>query len=167
MIKQRLTVIVGLVILLTALHYFTSMNIPALHIVYRELYFVPIILAGLWGGKNGGIFTSVAMSSDLHPPHVLLGAPHPVFDPNTMLNVLTSSAESRWGNFSELPFYNLAGFLSGIFTDLRRGYVKKLHPYQATTYNIQEEFSSLRGRFPGEPLCRKIFCKHLRRGIGL
>lgn len=98
MSRKQVVAIVALVALITALHYLAPMSIPSLHIVYRELYFVPIILAGLWGGKKGGLFTSVAVSL-IYIPHIfMLAAPHPTFDPNTMLNVLVSSPESRWGN---------------------------------------------------------------------
>jgi len=133
--KGRIIAIVGIVVLITALHYLTPMSIPALHIVYRELYFVPIILAGLWGGKKGGIFTSVAVSLVYIPHMFMLAAPHPMFDPNTMLNVLISSAESRWGNLFELLFFNLAGFFVGTYADLKQGYVNTKHqPYHATTF---------------------------------
>ena len=47
---------------------FTS-SVPSLHIVYRELYFIPIILAALWGGKKGGLITSIAVSL-IYIPHV-------------------------------------------------------------------------------------------------
>lgn len=92
--RWRIVLISGLVVLVTALHYITPVNVPALHIVYRELYFVPIILACLWGGKRGGLSTSIAVSV-IYIPHVLfLAKPHPSFDPNMMLNILATSVES-------------------------------------------------------------------------
>lgn len=135
MTKPRLMAIAAIVALITAFHYLTPMSMPTLHIVYRELYFLLIVLAGLWGGKKGGVLTSVAVSLVYIPHMFMLAVPHPMFDPNTMFNVLMSSAESRWGNFFELLFFNLAGFFVGTYANLRRGYVNTKHqPYQATTF---------------------------------
>ncbi len=115
--RCRIVLISGLVVLVTALHYITPINVPALHIVYRELYFVPIILAGLWGGKKGGLSASIAVSV-IYIPHVFfLAKPHPSFDPNMMLNILATSAESLWGNLFELLIFNLVGFFLGFMVE--------------------------------------------------
>ncbi|MCF8145744.1 MAG: hypothetical protein K9N21_17680 [Deltaproteobacteria bacterium] len=113
MSRWQIILIAGLVVLITGLHFMTPVNMPSLHIVYRELYFVPIILAGLWGGKKGGLCTSIAISL-IYIPHIFsLMKPHPSLDPNMMLNVLATSAESLWGNLFQLIFYNLVGFFLG------------------------------------------------------
>lgn len=111
-------VVVGmLVATVTAFHYLTPLNMPSLHVVYRELYFVPIILAALWGGRKGGLSTSVVVSL-IYIPHVFfLAKPHPAFDRNMMLNILATSAESLWGNVFELLFYNLVGYFLGLMIE--------------------------------------------------
>lgn len=115
--RYRFALIAGLVVLFTALHYVTPLTVPSVHIVYRELYFVPIILAAIWGGKKGGLITSIAVSL-IYIPHVFfLAEPHPSFDPNMMLMISATSAESLWGNLFQILFFNLVGFFLGFMIE--------------------------------------------------
>ncbi len=57
----QFSIITGVVLLITMLHYFTRRGDIHLHVVYRELYFLPIILAGFWFGLRGGIATSLVI----------------------------------------------------------------------------------------------------------
>jgi nucleotide-binding universal stress UspA family protein len=133
--KKRLIVIMGLVAAITALHYFTSPTRTPLHIFYRELYFIPIILAGLWGGKKGGLITSISISL-IYLPHVfILARFDATSDHHMMMNMIIRSAESYWGNAFQLLLFNLAGFLAGAYSDLKRGYVHtKGQPYHPTRF---------------------------------
>ncbi|MCF8129672.1 MAG: GHKL domain-containing protein [Deltaproteobacteria bacterium] len=115
--KNRIIIIAVLVALFTVLHYMTPLTVPSLHIVYRELYFVPIILAAIWGGKKGGLITGIAVSL-IYIPHVFfLAEPHPSFDPNMMLMISATSAESLWGNLFQILFFNLVGFFLGLMIE--------------------------------------------------
>ncbi len=57
--KVKVVVLSILVIFISALHYLTRQNQPYHHIFYRELYFLPIILSGLWFGLQGTILTTI------------------------------------------------------------------------------------------------------------
>ena len=128
----RVALIAVLVGAVTALHYFTTVNQLPLHIIYRELYLIPIILAGLWGGRKVGLTTSLLVTL-IYLPHLfmLAGAHH------EMIHVDSDAptAETYIGNFLALLVFNLAGFLAGSYGDAKTGYLKRVHtPYQPTTY---------------------------------
>jgi signal transduction histidine kinase len=51
--------IAGLIIVITALHLGTSVHNMALHVIHRELYFLPILLSAFWFGLNAGFLVSL------------------------------------------------------------------------------------------------------------
>ena len=61
--KVRIVIVATLVIVISALHYFTRMQQVYYHIFYRELYFLPLILAGFWFGLRGGVITSLSITA--------------------------------------------------------------------------------------------------------
>ena len=60
--KLKTGIIVLLVSIISLLHYFTGMQLIYYHIFYRELYFLPLILAGFWFGLKGGIIASLSVT---------------------------------------------------------------------------------------------------------
>jgi hypothetical protein len=44
----RLAVIVGMLAAISALHYQTALQLQHAHDIYRRLYYIPIVLGGLW-----------------------------------------------------------------------------------------------------------------------
>ena len=60
-----------LVLGISLLHFFTQVTQHHLHVVYRELYFLPIIFAGLWFGFQGGLLTALSITA-LYVPFILL-----------------------------------------------------------------------------------------------
>ena len=66
-------------VLITVLHYSTIHGHLALHILYRELYFVPILLASFWFGLKFGLATALIVSL-VYAPHVFVyDDPHSKF----------------------------------------------------------------------------------------
>jgi signal transduction histidine kinase len=55
--------ITGLVLVITALHVATGQENQRVHIIYRELYFLPLILAGFWYGLRGALVTSLTVTA--------------------------------------------------------------------------------------------------------
>ena len=97
----RLFTIAGLVLTISALHYLTTLQHGPAHDIYRRLYYVPIVLGGLWFNLRGGIGTAVAVSL-LFLPHVLFQWGHyPVSQPEQYLEIL---------------LYNGIGFLTGFLS---------------------------------------------------
>ena len=69
--KPKIILIVALVVVISFLHYFTEMQKVYQHIFYRELYFLPLILAGFWFGLRGGLVTSLSITA-LYLPFTLM-----------------------------------------------------------------------------------------------
>ena len=66
----RIAVIVGMLVAISALHYLTTLQMQHAHDIYRRLYYVPIVLGGLWFTLRGGLATVIAASL-LFLPHVV------------------------------------------------------------------------------------------------
>jgi signal transduction histidine kinase len=70
--KARTGIVAVLVVVISILHYFTSVQHFYYHnIFYRELYFLPLILAGFWFGLKGGIIASLSVTI-LYLPVVMM-----------------------------------------------------------------------------------------------
>ena len=69
--RARIGIVALLVVVVSFLHYFTGMQRVYYHIFYRELYFLPLILAGFWFGLKGGIITSLSVTV-LYLPFVMM-----------------------------------------------------------------------------------------------
>ena len=103
--KMETTFVVLLVLGITALHYTTQMSEFHYHIFYRELYFLPIILAGFWFGLQKALWTSFSISL-LYFPLILI----------------------HWQGFSsndfdkimEVILYNVDAFILGFLRDRQR-----------------------------------------------
>ncbi len=52
MSMKKVLLIATLIASITALHYFSSMADAPIHEFYRELYFIPAVLAGGYGGAG-------------------------------------------------------------------------------------------------------------------
>jgi two-component system sensor histidine kinase HydH len=53
--------VAAMVVVVTLLHYLTSMHIPEAHGIYRRLYYFPIILAAFQGGLRAGLITATVV----------------------------------------------------------------------------------------------------------
>ncbi|MBN1226421.1 MAG: hypothetical protein JXA79_05480 [Deltaproteobacteria bacterium] len=61
--KTKITLIVILVVGISLSHYLTDQSRYHYHVFYGELYFLPIVLAGLWFGLAGGLATSLGVTA--------------------------------------------------------------------------------------------------------
>jgi len=66
-IRLKIALITALAAFITFLHYSTGMQQVYSHIFYRELYFLPLILAGFWFGLHGGLAASLGISALYFP----------------------------------------------------------------------------------------------------
>ena len=107
---RRVVLVAVIVAAITALHYGTSPGELYLHVVYRELYFVPILLAALYFGKWGGIATALVTTA-LYAPHIAMSI---------------RTAESTVGNVLEILFFCLFGGVVGSYVDIRRSYRREI-----------------------------------------
>jgi signal transduction histidine kinase len=100
----KIVVIAALVAAITLLHYRAIPGHPGLHILHRELYFLPILLASFWFGLKVGLSTA-AIVSLIYVPHVF---------------VYNDSHGSLLTVASQIVVFNLVAVVLGWLTDRQR-----------------------------------------------
>ena len=98
----RVAAVTILILLVSVLHYATPQEDSFSHVVYRELYFLPIILSGFWFGLPGGLTAALVITA-LYVPTVI-GKP-------------TGFAGHDLGNLLEILLFNIIGILVGWLRD--------------------------------------------------
>ncbi len=122
----RLIFLVVLVLAITSLHYLTTIQKAQFHDIYRRLYYLPIVLGGLWFSLRGGVVTAIAISI-LYAPHVLFQwGHHPTSNPEQYLEIL---------------LYNVIGFVTGFLTE-REKTLRIRH--QKAAERLEESYGKLR-----------------------
>ncbi|MBD1400507.1 two-component system sensor histidine kinase NtrB [Pelovirga terrestris] len=122
----RLLLVVLLVLLVTVLHYLTSNLHTPFHDIYRRLYYLPIVLGGVWFGLRGGLLAAVSVSL-LYLPHVLLQLVP--FHGNLLEQML------------EMLLYHVVGGVTGLLSQRER-HQQKL--YQQTAERLERSYAQLR-----------------------
>lgn len=118
---------------ITAIHYEASRRELIWHEVFQRAYYLPIIVAALWYGLRGGLF-SAALASVLYLPHVIL-AWHgfPTY---------------QFNQYSEVVLFFGCGALTGVLSDQQRRQEAKLedtaHRLSEVNADLQKSFESLR-----------------------
>jgi two-component system, NtrC family, sensor histidine kinase HydH len=122
----RLGILIFLVAAITALHYQTAIQKVHFHDIYRRLYYLPIVLGGLWFALRGGVGTAIVVSI-LFAPHVVVQwGHHPAAHPEQYLEIL---------------LYNTIGFLTGFLT--QREMSQRIQ-YQKTAERLEESYQELK-----------------------
>lgn len=93
-------------LLVTALHYWTTVRDVWAHDVLRRLYYLPILFAAFAGGLRGGLAVSV-FASLIYFPHAFLSLV--AGDPGDFLN-----------KGLEIVLYNIAAVVAGLLVDRER-----------------------------------------------
>jgi signal transduction histidine kinase len=70
-VKPKQILVAVLVVLVSFLHYVTGHGELYYHVFYRDLYYLPLILAGVWFGLRGALITSLSITI-LFLPYVLM-----------------------------------------------------------------------------------------------
>ena len=123
---KKYSIILALLSGITILHYQTTIHAENYHDIYRRLYYIPIVLGGLWFRLRGGIITAV-LASLFYLPHVLF----------------------QWGHHTVLPLeqyleiilYNVIGFLTGHLA--HKEWLQK-NRYQEAATNLEASYRTLR-----------------------
>jgi len=103
--QQKIILIAALIAVTSFLHFTTRMHQPFLHLIHRQLYFVPIILTAYWFGKKRGLIIA-ALCAFLYLPWLLMNiAREPVF--------------YYLDNLIQIGFYFLVAYLVGYYHDTR------------------------------------------------
>jgi signal transduction histidine kinase len=121
----RIITIIGMLAAISALHYLTAVQHQPAHDIYRRLYYVPIVLGGLWFTLRGGIATAVATSL-LFLPHVVFQWGHyPVSQPEQYLEIL---------------LYNVIGGLTGFLAGRE---LEQKQAHQMAAQRLAESYRTL------------------------
>ena len=123
---SRIGVLLTTIAIITLGHYQTAIDLHHYHDIFRRLYYLPIILAGLWFQLRGGLTTGIVVS--------IVYAPHVVF---------------QWGDhpdvqmeqYLEIVLYNVVGVLTGALAKK-----ELLHRQRAekTASNLDESYRKLK-----------------------
>jgi len=125
-IYLRLSIIATLLLLVTALHYLTTTQMVNAHDIYRRLYYVPIVLGGVWFALRGGILTAI-LASLFYMPHVLFHWQH---NPTIAVE-----------QYLEIVLYNVIGCLTGFLAQRER--LQKFR-YQKAAETLEDSYLKLR-----------------------
>jgi len=101
---HQTAVVVALAALPTIAHYATDVHDGPAHDIYQRVYYLPVILAGLWFGARGGLATA-ALIAVAYFPHAIHGwhGPHSLFY-----------------RVMEIAMYLVVGWLTGWLSDRLR-----------------------------------------------
>ncbi len=127
-IVLRLAVIIGMLLTISAMHYLTALQLQHAHDIYRRLYYVPIVLGGLWFTLRGGIATAAAASLLFLPHVVFQWGHHPVSQPEQYLEIL---------------LYNIIGGLTGFLAGRER---EQKRAHQQAALRLEESYQTLRAQ---------------------
>lgn len=121
----RIGLIVGMLLAISALHYLTALQMQHAHDIYRRLYYVPIVLGGLWFTLRGGLATAVAASLLFLPHVVFQWGHHPVSQPEQYLEIL---------------LYNIIGGLTGFLAGRE---LEQKRAHQQAALRLEESYRTL------------------------
>jgi len=109
--RYRISIIAILVVGISSVHYLLELKYLHYHIFSRELYYVPVILAGLWFGLRGALTTSIGLTI-CFLPFILL--------------TWDGFSPDDFNRLMELLLLYIVGLILGLFTDRERIAMKKI-----------------------------------------
>jgi two-component system sensor histidine kinase HydH len=127
-VHWKVVVIVILVAAISISHYLTQQSQVYEHIFFRELYFLPLILAAFWFGLKGGLVTALSITAIYVPFSVI-----------------------HWNQFSpddlnrifELALYNTVAVVMGMLRDRdRKSQREKLEGILAMAGSVAHELNT-------------------------
>jgi two-component system, NtrC family, sensor histidine kinase HydH len=125
---SRISILVVLVLAISALHYGTTVEKDQFHDIYRRLYYVPIVLGGIWFCLRGGIGVALTVC--------LVYAPHVIF---------------QWGHhhggqleqYLEMLLYNAIGLLTGLLSGREQHLTRQ---YRETARELEVSYDHLKSQ---------------------
>ena len=129
--KNNLTIsvllLVGLILLISALHFLTSIDNLVLHQIYQRLYYIPIITAAFWYGWRGGLGAAL-LACISYLPHIALHWQHQNYD--YALN-----------QYAEIALFFVIGAVTGWLGDQKRRASERAEKINA---ELQTAYADLR-----------------------
>ena len=127
--RWTLVGILGAVVTISLLHYFTHPTHVHWHVVYQRAYYIPILVGAVAYGLNGGLGVAT-LTAVLYLPHVLLQWGHePLY---------------RSSQLAEIVLFLVFGALAGILIDRVR---QERERHRKTAEELAEAYSQLHATF--------------------
>ena len=111
-VEIKIIFIAILVAGITFSHYFTELKVHHYHIFYQGLYFLPVILAGLWFDLRSALGTSLSITI--------------LYLPFAIMNWRDFSADD-FNSIMEMVLYNVVAVILGKLRDREKAVQKRLH----------------------------------------
>lgn len=128
--RSTLTTVGGIVvavIVISVLHYATSLHSTGWHELFKRLYYVPIVVAAVTGGARAGMATSL-VSTVLYVPHVAQWHAWPAL------------ASDRYG---EVLMFNIVAVVTGALADRLQTQRQR---YQDAAAELRTAYATLEAR---------------------
>ncbi len=126
--RLKLLIIGVLVVGISGLHLLITRDMEKVHVVARELYFLPIILSAIWFGLRGAVITALSISVFYLSYSILLWRGFSADDLDRLL---------------EIGFFNTVAVIIGYFQDRQRARAReKLESIKALTATVAHEINS-------------------------
>jgi len=109
--KYKISIIAILVVGISSVHYLLALTQQHYHIFYRELYYLPLIMAGLWFGLRGALATSISITI-CFLPFILL--------------TWEGFSPDDFSRLMELLLLNIVGLILGLFKNREKSAQKKI-----------------------------------------
>ncbi|AMV72245.1 ATP-binding protein [Desulfuromonas carbonis] len=124
--QPRVIILAAVIAAITLGHYLTGIQFHHYHDIFRRLYYLPIILGGIWFQLRGGLATAIVVSI-VYAPHVVLqwGA-HP---------------DAQLEQYLEIILYNVIGVLTG---GLARKEKSQRQVLETTAHDLEVSFQELK-----------------------
>jgi two-component system, sporulation sensor kinase E len=126
---RDVAIVVGSLVVITLLHYYTDVRAVTLHDIYRRLYYLPIIYAAFRFGLRGGLIAAIASS--------LLFAPHAQMSLGGLLG------SYGLDNGLEVILFNVVGISTGMLATSAR---RELARSRAVSAELERAYASLEQR---------------------
>ena len=117
-----------IVIVISVLHYVTSLHSIVWHELFKRLYYVPIVSAAVTAGVRGGLATSV-FSTVLYVPHVAL-----------QWHAWPALESEQYG---EVLMFNIVALVTGALADRLH---RQRQRYQDAAAELREAYATLEAR---------------------
>src|SRR3990172_10900540 len=131
--RRRIRFIAAAIAVTTSAHYLTPPSLVLWHSIFQRLYYLPIVYAGIFFGRKGGLITAF-ISGLCYIPHIVItwsGAPYYSLD-----------------KYPEIILFLLVGSVTGILSDREKKRERELRhtAEQLARVNreLQDSFEQLR-----------------------
>jgi len=121
----RIVYISLMVIAISVLHYSTPTMKWQYHLIYMQIYFIPILIAAFQFGVRGGLITALAVTA-LYLPHVMLQ--------------WGGLLETNMMRFLQILLFNIIGYLTGLKAQKEKEEKQKL---QKVAEELKNNFKKL------------------------